>query len=71
MKKTQGKKSLHVQVPADLHDMLGRLCIDTGLSATAIITQYLQYLQSKHYRKREPINEKSDSDFKLDAKATR
>lgn len=65
MKKSQGKKSIHVQVPADLHDTLSRLSIDTGLSSTAIITQYLQYLQSIHYKKREPINEKSTTDFKL------
>lgn len=71
MKKIQGKKSLHVQVPADLHDVLGRLCIDTGLSATAIITQYLQYLQSKHYKKREVLNGQSNSDFKLDASSTK
>ena len=63
-----GKKSLHVQVPADLHDVLGKLCIDTGLSATAIITQYLQYLQAQHYKKREPLHEKSTADFKLDAR---
>ncbi len=70
MKKSIGKKSLHVQVPAALHDTLARLCIDTGLSATAIITQYLQYLQSKHHKKREVINEKSNTDFTLDARAT-
>lgn len=70
MKKSQGKKSLHVQVPADLHDVLGRLSIDTGLSATAIITQYLQYLQAQHYKKREPLHAKSTTDFKLDATAT-
>ena len=65
MKKSQGKKSVHVQVPVELHDLLSRLCIDTGLTATAIITQYLEYLQSIHYKKREPINEKSPTDFKL------
>lgn len=71
MKKSQGKKSIHVQVPVDLHDTLGRVSIDTGLSATAIITQYLQYLQAKHYKKREILNERSDTDFKLDATTPR
>lgn len=71
MKKTQGKKTVHVLVPADLHDTLSRLCIDTGLSATAIITQYLQYLQSKHYKKREVLREGSTTDFKLDVAATK
>lgn len=70
MKKSQGKKSIHVQVPAELHDVLGRLCIDTGLSATAIVTQYLQYLQSKHYKKREALNASSNTNFSLDAIAS-
>lgn len=69
MKKSQGKKSLHVQIPVDLHDVLARLSVDTGLSATAIVTQYLQYLQSKHYKKRDVLHEKSASDFSLDARA--
>lgn len=68
MFKSMGKKSVHVQVRADLHDTLRRLCIDTGLSATEIVTQYLQYLHVQHYKKREPLNAKSHSDFKLDAR---
>lgn len=67
MKKSMGKKSVHVQVPADLHDTLGRVCINTGLSATAVITQYLRYLKAQYPKKKEPLNEKSATDFKLDA----
>ncbi len=67
MKKSQGKKSLHVQVPALLHDTLGRVSINTGLSATAIITQYLQYLHAQPANKRIPLNAKSPQSFKLDA----
>ena len=66
MKKKPVKKRLNVEVSIDLHDMLKKLCVDTGLTATEIIVQYLEYLQKKHYKQRQVLDESSTTEFKLD-----
>lgn len=66
MAKNLGKKSINMDIPADLYDMLRKLCVDTGLTATSIVVQYLEYLQKQHYKRRQVLNEHSESDFKLD-----
>ena len=65
MKKVEGKQTLNVRVPVKLYMTLKRVSLNTGLSQTEIITQYLRYLDKKHYAQREPINEHSDQDFEL------
>jgi hypothetical protein len=62
-----GKKSLNLDVPADLHDMYSKLCIDLGITKTDGIVQYLRYLQKQHYKHRQVLNDTSPPDFKLDA----
>lgn len=61
-----GTKQLHVYIPNELHDMLRRLSIQTGISATQIIVRYLEYLKSHHYKKRTPLDEQCDEVFKLE-----
>ncbi len=71
MKKSQGKKSIHVLVPVELHDMLMKLCVDTGMTVTAIITQYLKHLKSKKTKNRIILDgQTNDPDFRLDARTT-
>ena len=68
MVKSMGKKSLHVQIPVELHDTLAKICIDTGLSATSIITQYLKFLRSRKKKNREILNATTSTkcSFRLD-----
>lgn len=65
------KKPLNIRLPADLHKVLFKLSVDSGLTVTAIITQYIQYLKTKHYKKREVLHENSSSDFKINANVPR
>lgn len=67
MNKKQGVKALYIRIPADLHEMLAKLAIDTGLSSQEIIVRYLKYLKKFHAKKREPLNDKRKGDFSLDA----
>lgn len=62
----QGKLKLNMNIPAELHIMLRKLAIEKRLTATAIIVQYLQYLQAQHYKQRDALNENSPKTFKLD-----
>ena len=62
----KGKMSLNMYVPADLHEMLKNLSLETGLSATSIVIQYLEFLQAQHPSKRKVLSEKSTTTFKLD-----
>lgn len=66
MFKKVGKRSLNVDVPADLYDMFGKLCIDLGINKTAAIVEYLKYLKKTHYKQRETLNDKSIAAFRLD-----
>jgi len=67
MKRNTGKKALNLNVPADLYDMYAKLCIDLGISKTEGIIQYFRYLRAQYYKKRNALDEESESDFKLDA----
>lgn len=67
-KKALGHKALHVQIPAHLHNMLKKISVDAQLNITEIIVQYLEYLNKKHYTKRDPLHENSTSDFNVNVK---
>lgn len=63
----KGKMSLHVNIPVDLFVVLKELSDETGLTSTAIITQYLQFLQAQSPEKRQALNDKTTTTkFKLD-----
>lgn len=66
MQGVYGKKTIHVQVPANLHLMVHKLACDEGISITEIIVRYLKYLRAKPYRERRLLDAKSAPDFTLD-----
>ncbi len=51
---------VHAHVPVHLYDTLLRLSADTQLSITAIIRQYLEYLQRQHWAKRKALGRDDD-----------
>ena len=57
---------MNLDVPADLYDMYGKLCIDYGITKTEGIVRYFRYLKSQNYKLRKVLNDRSVSDFKLD-----
>jgi len=71
VQRKQGKKALNVMIPADLHDMYAKLCIDLGITKTEGIVEYFQYLKKTYYKHRQVLDEKSDADFKLDARKSK
>lgn len=69
-KKTEGSKFLSVRVPLSAHDMLKKLAIDSGLSITEIIMQYIRFLRKKHWKHRSLLleNQAQASKFRLTPK---
>ena len=68
-KMNDGVTTLHVRVAKSQHTMLKKLAIDTGLSVTDIISQYLDYLQrlKPTIRQQEILHEEGSKDmFQLD-----
>lgn len=64
--KRLGKRSINLDVPADLYDMYAKLCIDLGITKTEGIVRYMRYLQKQHYKHRRVLDEESPQSFKLD-----
>ena len=69
MKKTnEGSKSINVRVPASLHVLAKKICLDYGISITDLIVHYLKYLQKKTKSERQLLDAKSKAtDFTFDA----
>lgn len=70
MTKKQGVKALYIRIPADLHEMLAKLAIDTGLSSQEIIVRYLKYLKKYHAKQRTPLDDEQKGDFTLDSRGS-
>lgn len=66
----RGKKALNIDLPIELHDILKKVAIENGLTVTAVIVQYIQYLRQKRYNQRKALNGKSKANFTLDGKPT-
>jgi hypothetical protein len=64
----KGYKAVNVRIPEGLHTFLRKLTISSGLSATEIIRQYLEYLRKESYRNRVLLNADSKEGFKLEVK---
>ena len=71
MTSPKGKKALNIELPIELHNALKKTAIDHGITVTAVIIQYIQFLQQKPVRQRKILNEQSETSFKLDGAATR
>jgi hypothetical protein len=57
--KQLGTKTISVEVPIDLADTFGKLCIDRGVTRTQAIIKYLKYLKAIYYKHREFLDEES------------
>ena len=67
MKKQHRTNALNIRIPAELYQMYAKLCIDHGITKTDGIVNYLKYLQGKHQKKRDLLDEETTDDFNLDA----
>lgn len=59
------KRAMNVELPADLWQMFSKLCIDSQVSKTEAIIQYLKYLKAQNNKCRRLLNEGSEDNFKL------
>lgn len=65
--KSEGEKVIHVRVKAILHDTLKRMCVETGMTQTQIISQYLTYLRRKQHCPKWVLGGHTENDkFQLD-----
>lgn len=68
MASQHGKKILYASIDAELFNMYSKLCIDMGITKTDGLIQYFKYLKKQHHNQREGLNERTKSDFRLDAR---
>lgn len=66
MAKIVGKRTLSVQVPADLYVMFSKFCMDSEVSRTEAIVKYLKWIQKQPVAQRRLLNATSKADIGLD-----
>lgn len=59
--KIKGKKTLSVEVPADLYAIFSKLCIDNEVTKTEAIIRYMKYLKKRIPQERRLIDGKTQS----------
>lgn len=64
----KGKKTLNIDIPADLFNFYAKACIDAEITKTEGIVRYMKYLRKQPFRSREFLNEDTESNFKLDGR---
>lgn len=55
----KGKKTLSVQIPADLYGVFAKLCLDHEISKTEGIVRYIKWLNLHHRNNRKLLDEKN------------
>ncbi len=61
----KGYKAVHAWVPGHLYEMLRKLAVDSHLSVTQVVVQYLEYLQRQQWQCRRPLHGHSERSFEL------
>ncbi len=65
MKSTkEGKKTVNMDIPVHLYNMLKTIGLKEGLTTTSIFIQYLEYLEAQKGKKK-LLNADSEDDFTL------
>lgn len=59
--KNPAKKSLNIDLPADLYDEFSKICIDAQITRTKALIKYIYYLRSLHKKKRKLLDERFTS----------
>lgn len=61
----QGYHRLTIDIPLDYWIILKKVSVESGLTLTSIVIQYIKYLQGRQNKKRFILDEHKDSDFEL------
>ena len=65
-KKPKVTRRMHFLVPEREANIYEKLCIDYGITMTEGFVMYARWLTRKDHRARRLLNEKSDTNIKLD-----
>jgi hypothetical protein len=61
-----GNKRVSLDVPEKLYALYCKLCLDLGITRTEGLIRYFKYLSTYHHKQRKALDEKSNTNFRLD-----